>query len=481
MQHFRDIRKMTSSFALNLALGTIRSVLVMRILGPVLMGAWKSALLLSTIGDWAGLGVCRGETLEVPILDGQNNKQEANRIASAAGGFSVWLAIALFTAIYAVSFFVRESNLRLAMRCVAVVAAVCQPYYAVRNLASARHLFDVRSKETLLRTAIDFVAVILLAKLFGLVGFGAAYALPTAVATVYLQRHARLPFCLRPDRRRVKSLISCGLPYSLTESAFDCARRLDVFLMAVVLGPVFVGYYGVAFLIMDFAAVLAQRGVSETLSPYLLREFGRTGSPNDVAPFYEKPLRLFGYVLPPVLGVGTLVLPAGVRLALPQYVPGVPAAQITLWAVFFVALHGSMSSFFVAAKKIPAVLWLYAVLIPSGATAQYVVMKLGWGLTGAAWTTLTTLALVSFGELFIARQGMGHRVSRILPFLASLYFPFAAAAILKMLVSTLGLGAWLPQPFELIAEAILFILLYAPVLIAYENKFTMLRTIYQTI
>jgi O-antigen/teichoic acid export membrane protein len=481
MQHFRDIKKMTSSFFVNLTCGSIRSVIVMQILGPTLMGAWKSALLLDSIGDWARLGVSRGASLQVPILDAQNNKQEADRTASAAGTFNLLLAMVLFVGIFCASFFVRNADVRLAMRLIAIVTAVCQPYYALRDLASARHLFDVRSRETLLRAVVDLGAAIALTKLFRLAGFGIASVLPTLAGALYLQHHVRLRFGLRPDTARVKNLVACGFPYSLTEAAFELVRRLDVLVMALVLGPTFVGLYGIAFLIMDFAAVLAQKGMAEVLSPHLLREFGRTGSFSNVVMFYERPARLFCYVLPPVLGVGALLLPECVRLALPKYLPGVPAAEITLWAVFFVAVHGSMSSFFVAAGKVPVVLRLYAVLACAGAAAQFLVMRGGLGLTGVAFTTLVTLALVSSGEMIIARRVCGHSFAEIIPFLGSLYFPLAAVSVLRIFVGSLRLGTLVPTPLELPSKIILLLLFYAPVLLAYENRFAMLRTICQTI
>jgi O-antigen/teichoic acid export membrane protein len=481
MKHIRDIRNVASSFVVNLTAGSLRAVLVMRFLGPSLLGAWKSALLLDSIGDWARLGVSRGANLQIPILDAQSNTQESELTASAAGTYNLLLGIILCAGIFCASFFVRNPDLRLAMRLMALVTGLNQPYYAVRDLANARRRFDLRTKETLLRAAIDLGTAIVLTKLFGLAGYGTASLLPILIGAIYLQRHVRLAFRMRPDITRIKALIARGFPYSLTETGFELVRRLDVLVMAIVLGPVWVGYYGVAFLLMDFAAVLAQKGMAEVLSPHLLSEFGRTGSFSQVASFYETPARLFCYVLPPMLGVGALLLPGSVRLVLPQYLRGVPAAEITLWAVFFVAVHGTMSSFFVAAQKIPAVLRLYAIVATAGATAQYLVMKSGFGLAGAAWTTLVTMAVLSSGEMFLARRACGHCMGETIPFLSSLYFPLLAAAILRILVGSLSLGAWLPGPLELLAKIAILLVFYSPVLFAYESKFTILRAIYQTI
>jgi len=476
----RDAKYVASSVFAALVLSSVRSVLVLRILGPALLGAWRSATLLYTLAEFGRLGVSRGVGLRVPVLDAQGEKEEADRAAAAAGAF-MWLAGGIMgLAIFVSAFFVSNPNLRTALWFVAGVVALTQPTYFLRELATARHRFKLRAIEILLESSADFVAAVSLSMIFQLRGLGAASVVSSILPVLFLSRRLGLRFRIRLDFSRVKTLIRSGLPFSLTEGAFELTRRLDVLLMVVLLGPTFVGYYGISLLIMDFSTVLAQKGVSQVLSPHMLREFGRTGSSAGVALFYEGPARLFCYLLPPLLGAGSFLIGDFVRLLLPQYVPGIPAAQVTMWAIFSVALHASISSFFVAADKIALILRCFAVLIPLGAVAQYLVLRAGLGLEGAAWTSVVVLGLTAGAELCFARRNCGHGAREIAVFLASLYFPLLTAIMLKELVESLNVGPWSGSPLESILKVFLFLLFYAPVLIAYESRFSMLRAVYQT-
>ncbi len=264
---------------------------------------------------------------------------------------------------------------------------------------------------------------------------------------------------------------------------FEILRRLDVILMALVLGPVAVGYYGTSLLIMEFSIVLARKGVNQVVSPHLLREFGRTGSILDAAVFYELPLRLFCYLLPPVLGVGSLLIGDFVHLCLPQYVPGIPAAQLTIWTMFFVALHASINAFFVASDMILVIWRIFALLIPFGAAAQFAVMKSGFGLTGAAACSLATLAVVAAAEIYVARKRCAHGLREIGSFLAILYFPLVFAILLAQLMDSSMLASFFaiegPAPLAAGLKSLVFLILYMPVLWLYENKYSILRSVRQ--
>jgi O-antigen/teichoic acid export membrane protein len=480
MQLFRDVKYVTSGVLASLILSAVRSIVVLRILGPALMGAWKSALLVDTFSEFARMGVSKAVGIRVAVLAGKGDEREADRVVAAASAYLLWLGLILGTGIFSLSFVVSNTDLRVALRCVAFFVALQQIGNLLRDRAAARHLFVVRAKENLLQSIVDLAAAVVLCKLFGLAGLGAATVLALFATVLYLQQQQHIRFHLHLDFSRIKDLIRVGVPFSLTEAAFELTRRLDVLLIALLLGSTSVGYYGISLLIMDFVSILAQKGVSQVLSPHLLHEFGRTASFSEVAVFYEMPAKLFCYVLPPVLGIGSLLVGDFVRLVLPQYVPGIPAAQITVWAVFFVALHSSISSFFVAAGMIPVILRFFALIIPLGAAGQFVVLKAGLDLPGAAWMTVGTLGVAVLGEMYLARKSCGYGLSEIVMFLISLLLPLAASILLTTLVDGISQGLAVPAVLADCIKVLIFLLLYAPVLATYEIKFSMLRLVRQT-
>jgi O-antigen/teichoic acid export membrane protein len=330
-----------------------------------------------------------------------------------------------------------------------------------------------------MRALIDFTAAVALCKFLGLYGLGIATCGSLLATAVFLMRSQKVPFQFRIDGSRLSGLMRQGVPFAITEAAYEVLRRIDVFAIALVAGSTAVGYYGISILIMDFAMVLSKKGVSQLLSPHLLKEFGRTGSIADIAVFYEVPTRLFCYVLPPLLGAGTFLMSGFVRTLLPQYTAGIGAAQVTLWSIFFVALHFSINSFFAASAMIPKIIRLSAVVIAISAAAQFLVMRFGFGIEGAAWCALATAASWAAIELLMARTACGNSVSEAAGFIGSIYLPFAVCVALRAVVGALPLGA--PASIDAVLRAGLLLLFYVPVLIGYEMKFSMLRTVRQSL
>ncbi len=479
----RDAKRLTSSVAVTLAFTSIRSLFVFHILGPTLMGAWRSAATVDTVHEIARMGVVRAMTIRVPVLDGAGRKGEADEIIAESGSLMLWLGVALAIGIFASSFLIVNRDLRLAMQWMSPLGLVTEPYVFLRELAAARHRFDLRSKETMFRGLVELAAAVALCGTFKLAGLGTGIVLSVALTAAYLYHRQSVPFRLWPRPGVIKNLIRTGAPFSLSEGAYELIRRIDVMIMAVLLGPTSVGYYAVSRLITDFSTLFCQRGITPVLSPHLLHTYGRTGSVNKAAVLFEEPARLLCYTVPPLVGVGTVLCGNFIQLLLPQYIPGIAAAQITLWSVFFVALHSTVGSFIVAAGIVPAVLRMYAILIPAGAVAEYAVLKANFGLQGAAWCTLAILAIIGVAEIVIAKRKCGDTYRDACRFVSLLYLPVLYAISLRYLLETAGVSSWFlishSSFFEPLIKSLIFLLLYAPILAIYESKFSLLRVLRQ--
>jgi O-antigen/teichoic acid export membrane protein len=301
------------------------------------------------------------------------------------------------------------------------------------------------------------------------------------VGGIYYLRKQKIPFRLWPDRAKLAGLMKIGVPFSITEAGYDLLRRVDIWVIAIMAGPTAVGYYGLSLLIMDFATVLSQKGVAQVLSPHMLTKFGRTKSHADIAMFYEVPARLFCYVLPPIVGAGTFLIAIFTHALLPQFNAGIGAAQVTLWTMLFVALHFSINSYFAAANLIPKIIKAMVTMIVIAFAAQATVLKLGFGIEGAAWCMLATSAAWAGVELYVARTSCGESTVTALAFIASLYLPLVVSIALRAVAQALPIDVWVPgihgTVLEPIARMMFFLLFYLPVLIGYELRFSMLRTV----
>ncbi len=475
MRLLRDAKYVASSAGAAAVLSALRSFLILGIVGPTVIGVWKSAMVLYTVGELGRLGVSRGMAALVPVLRGQRNVRESAKLTVAAGSSALLFGAVIGAAIFAASFLVASEDYRIALRFVGVIVFCAQPHQFLRDLAAARRLFPLRAKENLLSTAVDFVALIVLGSLFGLPGLGVAVLIGIAVPVVYLWRGQRLRFQFRLPLASIRRLIRTGLPLSGCFASFELIRRLDLIVIALLLGPTWVGYYGVSLLLLDFATYIARYGISPVVSPSLLHRFGRDGRLADVAVFYETPARLSCYALPPLLGVGVLLIPGFVETLLPQYVPGIAAARISVWGVFFVTVRASMEPFLIAAQLIPDLLKMFALLIPLGALAHVTFLKLGYGLPAVALVTVGILGLVAAGEVYLARKSCGHSTSETVKYLGSLCFPLAVAVGLTFWVDSLALGDGIIGSFQTPVKAVLLLALYTPMLFFYEARFALLR------
>lgn len=471
MHMLRDARLMSASAAVSVVMAVLRSILVLRILGPTTMGMWKTVMVIYMTGEFLRLGISKGLSLRLPQFAGQGKEEEIDQDIRSAGAYIALAGLAFALILAGASCFATNGQYALALRFMAAVMLLAQPHQYLRELAAARQRFDLRGRELMLAGVVDLVAAVVLSYAFGLAGIGLATVIGIATPVIYLWRCQPDAFRTGFSLSRVRSLMAAGIPMSLADSLFGLLRYLDLLLLAPILGPTMAGYYAVSMMINEFSVFVANFGVSQVVSSHLLKEYGRLGCVKSVVVFYEVPIRLFSYVLPPLLALGTLFVGPAVRLALPQYTAGVEAAQITVWGVFFLSMHSAVTPFFRAAERLGLVLKLLAAALVLTAAGQWLVLSNGGGLPGAAWMSLASLGLLVNSELFIARAAAGEPRLKIFRFLATVNLPLVLMMVLTDLLDRGG--------FSIFAQAAIVLAAYAPVLSVYESKFSMLRMVRQ--
>jgi len=478
MNLFRDAKTLSSGAFLSTALVGLRAVLVLEVVGPTTIGVWKSVMVMYFVAEFARLGISRGIGLRLPVLTGQQRSEEAERYAAAAYLFLILVGALLGASIFAASFLAEDPRYRLALRLVAIVIMVAQPQQFLRELCAARKMFVVRAKEMIVGSLVDFVATLTLAYFFGLAGLGIGAILSALIPLLYLWRRLPVRVPLRFDLPRLRSLVRLGLPYSLMESVHDSSRHTAVFLLAVIAGPTLTGYFALSVLMLDFAQIVVQIGLGQVVKPHLLQEFGRAGSFKSAAEYFERPARLLSYALPPAIGAATFLLPGMIEKFLPKYVPGIEAAQVALWAVFFISLHSVVGPFIVAAGRVGVVLKISMLVAVSGSAIMAAVIWSGAGLAVLSAVVVATFAGITTAELWTARRQCGNGAAESVSFVSALYAPFCVALGVAALSSFL-VGALAPAlPAAELAVTALFLILYSPLLWAYESRFSLLRAVY---
>ena len=159
------------------------------------------------VHEIARMGVVRAMTIRVPVLDGAGRAGEADEIIAESGSLMIWLGVVLSIGIFASSFLIANADLRLAMRWMALLGLVTEPYAFLRELAAARHRFDLRSKETIFRAVVELAAALALCGTFKLAGLGTGVVLSVGLTAIYLYHRQTVPFRWWPRPGVIKNLI----------------------------------------------------------------------------------------------------------------------------------------------------------------------------------------------------------------------------------------------------------------------------------
>jgi hypothetical protein len=115
----------------------------------------------------------------------------------------------------------------------------------------------------------------------------------------------------------------------------------------------------------------------------------------ELLPYIEKPTFLMAFILPILIGVVILLIPPVTEVLLPQYIPGVAAAQISIITVYFLGLMGMYAIFLGTSLR----LLPYGVVTVTGIilniAGSYFSVRFGWGLVGLAWAKVIAYGMVA--------------------------------------------------------------------------------------
>jgi len=163
------------------------------------------------------------------------------------------------------SFLVQDANVRLSLRFLAIVGGSNAALLLSSGIGGGRHEAMIPRKRCYAISGGSGAAAAL-CRLLGLAGLGIANLAGLIVTALFLLRSQDVPFQLRISRKEIAELMRVGVPFSLTEAGYELLRRVDVFVIALLLGPTTVGSTASGILVMDFAVVLDRGRISGALA-----------------------------------------------------------------------------------------------------------------------------------------------------------------------------------------------------------------------
>lgn len=306
----------------------VTSILIASWVGPYDMGIWNTALLATLYSPTLQLGVFNGLNRELPYLIGAGEKERALHMAETAYAWS-WLltgASALFGALVALWFWTKGQPVWCFTSIAVTVLVFCSWPTLYFTTTYRTHAEFGRLAKNTVAVALTGVVLVLLvwrfhydglilrASLLGILG----------VAALYFRR----PMPVKPHwgTSQLVQLAKVGIPIWLV-------GQLGVFFMSLdrlmlIKSTQVLGYFTIAIQVGTFVRLIPG-AFSVVLYPQMAHRYGESHCAMDIWRIAKK-----GALAASTLGLiagacGWLILPTFVRLALPKYVPGIRAAQLS--------------------------------------------------------------------------------------------------------------------------------------------------------
>lgn len=364
------------------------------LLGPTVWGMWQSAKLVLQYGLNLHLGVQNGMNRELPILRGKKEAGQQAAITDVTFTFSFIAAAVVSLGVLLSTFIVKMGpELRIGLQFISAIIFLqyIEGFYG--SLFRARNEFDTVSKIVVINGLGGLFSVVLVFFL-GLLGFLGGHVLRLLVTTSYSWWKSSYSIKWRWDNSVLKSLLVIGFPIMLTIFANTIFTTIDRMLILRFLNTKSLGFYSLGNLI--FAPLLMLFTVcNSVMYPRVAEKYGETGDTGDLSSlrrYITVPMENLAALMSVLIGAIYIVLPLLVKVFLPGFTEGVPAARILIFGLFFYSSAGMAGSMLLALNKqvLRLGILLGSALLNFG--FSYAALRLGYGIAGvAAGTTLAGL------------------------------------------------------------------------------------------
>jgi len=400
--------------------GVLRSVLVMRLVGPAPQGVRRTVDLILKYLTHSHLGVLHGANKELPIRLGQNDAAGIQEVEDVGVTWVVGLTLIASVAML-IAGLLNPTGQRVTSIAIMIGAGlliVGQTVTLYRTIARAWGNFRALGIVAAVETITTFAFTLLGA--YGFYHFGRPdqhreYAvlgamlgglLAACVALLMLGKMAPIHVHVRFDRRVGWQLAKAGLPIAAMIFADTLLRTVDGGIITAYYGSYWFGLYSMAMQMAGYLYAIPE-AAGFVMWPRILEAYGAAnGDQQALRRQVVLPTLMAGIFMPVVAGTAYIALPPVVNAVLPKFMPAMGATQILALASVFLALPMAANSLLIALDR-----------------GHHVV---AYKLVGAA--------VVACGCFLLAR----HNVHELSSFAIVTSFGYAVAAILSV-------GIVLPQ------------------------------------
>ncbi len=361
-------------------------------LGPTLFGLWQSLFLVLAYGMRSHLGVLNAMNRDIPFYDGAGQVERIAELRAISLGTVERSALLLAGMIFVVSYGFESPATQTGLRYIALMVIFQQLYLYYQMLLKSHRMFRLMSLQQFAYAALTLAMVLPLTHYFGFQGFLGGQLLVLAVTLLLIQ--GNLPFSIVPtfDWQKAKGLSRIGFPIMLAGLVFNLFTTADRLVILRYLGKQALGYYSLSIMATGIL-LLFPMTVAQIIYPQMSRKYGQTGQPLALTRLIYIPTLYLLAVMVPVLAGVYFLFPIFVRYFLSQYLPGIPALQITVFGVFFLSLSFGFANFLNTVGLQKRYLIIQSIAIAIVVILNWISIQMGYGIEGIAMATTISYTL----------------------------------------------------------------------------------------
>jgi len=433
--------------------GLIRSVLIPVLLNPAQLGTWN---LMNVVIGYAGnahLGTLHGMNKLIPMLRGQGELADVEKIKDSIFWFNALLTSIAFVCVWCASYYI-SPEYRTALRITAVTVFLLGFFYYYYSILRSDNRFKLISAGVGGLSVLSTVFILGFAYFFpdrlvgALVGLAVAYGL--VVLLWFLA--GRYHYAFQVNGVVVRRCFIVGAPVMILGVFETVFISIDRWMIASFLSAEMLGYYALGIMANNLIS-LVPGSIASVLYPKMLERFGASGSEVALRGLMTGPSRAMAALISLLVGGAVLVLPFLIKVFVPKYLPSVSLFGILIPAAFFYASSVIPGNLLVALNRQKILIKIQIVSILLALILDAVVIKMGWGVVGIAWSTVVAYAVFGGGYMCSATYFVFDRRPDMLMFLIEIYGLFVA------MVLGLVLAMMLIPAGETIGVALLFTVL----------------------
>lgn len=424
---FNDFLNYLGSLVTEKAFLLVSLIIAARLIGPVNYGAWTVLSLILLYGAWIHFGIANALRREIPFYIGKNYSFEAEEIKNIAFSSIMLITISIAFVFFLSVIFLRnrlEPAMTTALLLIPSILILQQIYDNARHFLTAINNFRLVSRLKIIRAFATSILILILVSRFNFIGIPMGLLGGYFVSLTYICR--RYAFEWRPllNIKKSISLLKIGFVIAAAMLMFDFFITIDRLLVYRLMGKVMLGYYSIASNLFDFS-ILVPTSLGTIVFINLARRYGEKERICNLRDPICLCIQFLAYIIPMIIMITYLFLPYAVAFILPQYAPGIRAAQVASLGLLPLSISIIYSYTLVVINKQLYCLMFFLLALTIKWVLIHILIISGKGIEGVALGSTAVYILFSIFILLYMHSHFKEAILSKVKFILQVYLPFA--------------------------------------------------------